>query len=115
MEYDNLIKIYYESLSKTVCLLGSNPDELFTFENLQDELKTVGTFALLLAPIVLQACHADPSNVPNLDEMFDRTATEGTRIELISDLNAEAQLKCGQRLSDVIEDILKFGYFQKID
>lgn len=112
-EFDNLLKVYYESLSKTVRLLGSNPDELFTFENLQDELKICGNYALIMAPTLIQVSLADTSEIMNLDEVFDKSADEGGAIELTSELNDAAKVLFEQRLSDVIEDILQRGYHQK--
>lgn len=112
-EYDNLLNIYYKSLSKTVKLLGSNPDELFTFNDLQSELKAHGKFALIVAPIVIQVSHADSSELSNLDEMCDKVAAGENSQELITGLTEEAMLKCGQRIHDVIEDILTLGYYKK--
>lgn len=113
-EYDNLLKGYYESLSKTVRLLGSNPDELFTFENLHDELKICGNYALILAPMLLQITLADSSERTNLDEVFDKAANGEGSIELTSELSAETKKYYEQRLSEVIDDILNLGYYRKV-
>lgn len=56
-EYQNLVRFYYDTLSRSVELLGSNPDELFTLDNLQAELKRVGYFVLLVAPQYLDLLH----------------------------------------------------------
>lgn len=114
-EYDNLLKVYYESLSETVRLLGSNPDELFTFDNLKEELKICGNYALITAPMLLQVSLADSSEILNLDEMFDKVAAGETTLDLTSDLNERAQLIYEQRLSDVVEDILRLGYYRKVE
>lgn len=73
-EYDNLLRIYYESLSKTVRLLGNNPDELFSFDNLQEELREYGNFVLAVAPIYIQTMLADSSQVNNFDKVGDELA-----------------------------------------
>lgn len=114
-DYDNFIKIYHESLSKTVRLLGSNPDELFSFDDLQNELKKVGVYALLMAPMLLQLQNADQSKIVDQKEMFDKIEEGDNRPELITGLNDEGQGKYEERWQDVIDDILKFGYFRKIE
>lgn len=112
-EYENLLKVYYNSLSNTVKLLGSNPDELFTLNDLKDELRICGNFAFILTPMILQVSLADSSEIANLDEMCDKSA-EGQTVDVLSGLNEKAQLEYGQRLSGVIDDIINLGYYNKI-
>lgn len=113
-EYDNLIQLYHESLSKMVKSLGSNPDELFTLDNLKDELKRCGNYAFLLAPMLISVSLADSSDISNLDEMCDKIADGERRHELITGLSDKAQLEYEQRLNDTVEDLVKLGYYQKI-
>lgn len=114
-EYDNLLKTYHKSLSNTVRLLGSNPDELFTFDDLQSELKKYGNFALLLAPIEIQIGQADSSELTNLDEMFDKMAKGEGRQEFITGLNEKAQSEYNRRLNGVFEDVVdNLGYYRKV-
>lgn len=113
-EYDNLIQLYHESLSKMVKSLGSDPDELFTLDNLKDELKRCGNYAFLLAPMLISVSLADSSDISNLDEMCDKIADGERRHELITGLSDKAQLEYEQRLNDTVEDLVKLGYYQKI-
>lgn len=113
-EYDNLIQLYHESLSKMVKSLGSDPDELFTLDNLKDELKRCGNYAFLLAPMLISVSLADSSEISNLDEMCDKIADGERRHELITGLSDKAQLEYEQRLNDTVEDLVKLGYYQKI-
>lgn len=112
--YDNLLEIYHKSLSRTVKLLGSNPDELFTLNDLKDELRICGNYALLLAPMLISVSLADSSEISNLDEMCDKIAEGETRHELITGLNEQAQFEYDQRLNDVVDDLIELGYYQKI-
>lgn len=93
-------------------LLGSDPNKLFTLDDLKDEMKRCGNYALLMGPIAMQFSLAD--SVPNLDEMFNKTA-EGSNAhtDLITGLNDKAQLQFDQRLNDFLEDILRLGYYRK--
>lgn len=114
MEYDNLLKVYHDSLSNMVKLLGSNPGELFTLNDLKNELKICGNYALLLTPMLLSISLADSSEISNLDEMCDKIADGETRHELITGLNENAQLEYAQRLNDAMDDLIKLGYYNKI-
>lgn len=100
-EYNNLIELYYESLSKTVKLLGSDPDELFTFENLLSELKRFGVYALLMAPMLLQVSLAHSNEISNMDEMFDKVAEGESTIDLVTSLSNERQSEYDRRLNEV--------------
>lgn len=103
-EYENLLRLYHETLSKTVKLLGSDPNELFTFENLQSEMKRCGVYALLLSPLSIQVSQADAS------ELSDRRDENG----LVGGLCKKGQLEYERRLNGVFEDVTRLGYFNKI-
>lgn len=102
MEYENLLQLYYDSLFKTVKLLGSNPNELFTFENSQSELKRCGLYALLLSPLSIQISQADASELTNRD---DETG-------LVGGLSEIRQIEYERRLNGVFEDVTRLGYFK---
>lgn len=111
-EYDNMLKYYHQSLCETVKSLGSNPDELFTLDNLKDELGKCGNYALIMAPMLLQNSLADSSEITNLDEMFDE---DEFTPELISGLSGQGKLEYDRRLNEVFEDICNLGYYRRID
>lgn len=94
--------------------LGSNPDELFTLDNLKDELKRCGNYAFLLAPMLISVSLAESSEISNLDEMCDKIADGERRHELITGLSDKAQLEYERRLNDTVEDLVKLGYYRKI-
>lgn len=94
-------------------LLGSNPNEMFTYENLQSELKEYGNFALVMASMLIQISQADSNEIVNLDEISDKMAGGECRQELITDLKEQSKIIYAQRLSDVIEDIIRLDYYKK--
>lgn len=114
-EYDNLIALYHKSLCNTVKLLGSNPDKLFTLDNLKSELKRCGNFALITVPMIMQVSQADSSEITNMDEMIDKTAENGSELHLVTGLSDERQSEFGRRLNEMVEDIVRLGYYHKID
>lgn len=110
-EYDNLIQLYHNSLSNTVRLLGSDAEELFTINDLQEELKKYGSFVLLMAPMLIQTSVADSSEISNLEEICEKMAVGSERQEIITGLNKTAQLEYDRRLNEVFEDVIdKLGY-----
>lgn len=114
-EYDNILQTYYKSLSKTVKLLGSDPEKLFTYENLQSELKRYGKFLLMLAPIMIQMFLAESSEIKNLDELSDN-AVKGGKIEsLVDGISEKSQLEYDRRLNNILIDVIELGYVSKID
>lgn len=114
-EYDNILKCYYDSLSKTVKLLGSNPDELFTFENLKDDLKRCGNYALIMAPCLLQISLAESSEISNLDEMFDKAADGEATLDIITGLSENGQQEFDRRIGEVFEDVVRLGYYRQVN
>lgn len=111
-EYTNLIRLYYESLSKTVKLLGSDPDKLFTYDDLLAELKRCGVYALLMAPLLLQILQANSNEISNMDEVFDKVANGESKIELVTTLSSKGQSEYDRRLNEVFEDVIAMGYYQ---
>lgn len=104
--------MYYETLSKTVKALGSDPDELFTFEDLLSEVKRFGVYALLMSPMLLQVSLAHSNEISNMDEMFDRVAEGESKINLVTGLSSEGQSEYHRRLNEVFEDVINLGYYQ---
>lgn len=114
-EFDNLIKLYYDSLSKTVKLLGSDPEKLFSLDDLNNELKRCGNFALITAPMILQVSQADSSEVSNMNEMLDNAVENGSEMNLVTGLSGERQLKFGRRLNETVGDIISLGFYHRIE
>lgn len=108
-EYESLLQIYYESVSKTMKLLGSNPNQLFTFENLETEMKRCGKFVLLLGPLVLELALAESDDViVSNDAMSD----ENKSFAFTNGLNEKSQSMYESRLKDIVEDVIRLGYFE---
>lgn len=89
----------------TVRSLGSDPDKLFTFQNLHDELKRCGNLTLILAPMLTEILLADSSELSNLDE--------GDYKDFFAGLSGKDQY--AHRLNEVFGDVLRLGYYRKLD
>lgn len=109
-EYENLLlHFYYDSLSKTITSLGSDPIELFSFENLQNELKRYGCFGLLQTPLILQyLLLTDSYETVNSSDM-----EKECQKHLITESNGRSEY--ARRLNEVFEDIVNLGYYYKMN
>lgn len=77
-----------------VKLLGSNSDQLITYDDLLSEQKRCGMYALWIVPLYSKMLYADNSELSKVDEMFDK------------------RLEHDRRLAEVFEDIINLGYCQ---
>lgn len=110
-DYDNMLRWYYESLSKIVKALGSNLDVLFTFDDLKQELKQSGNIIPVLVPMMLEVMQFDSNDV-NLDDAFNKMA-EGDH-ESGFRLSEQGQHEYVRRLNELFDDIVRLGYYRNI-
>lgn len=85
-------------------MLGSDPEKLFSFENLQDELKRFGNYPLFLGPAVI-AIFTDAV----------KFTASGIEENSTCDANDEIQLRFRERINGALEDISNFGYYRRLD
>lgn len=52
-EFDNLLCMYYDQLTSNIRKMGSDADELYSYDDFMDGLRICGNFALLTAPMLL--------------------------------------------------------------
>lgn len=110
-EYENVLKLYYDTLAKTVRLLGSDPDKLFTYANLKDELKRYGNYLLIMSPLWISTTQDDHSGATDMDEMFDSDNTP----DLVSGFSKAGQQEFDRRINGLLEDIVALGFYRKIE
>lgn len=79
-------------------MLGSDPEKLFTFENLKEELKRYGNFALIVTPLFILSAQIQ-LNETNTDETG------------LSEIN---QMEYDRRINGLLEDVIELGYYRKI-
>ncbi|CAH0695609.1 unnamed protein product [Spodoptera exigua] len=97
--FDKLLDHYYSELSAAMKRLQLNPDEIFSREDFDCELKEKLPSGLLLAIITLPVLTVEMENAPAVDESLDISSFN---VEKTSDLYAE-------RLNGVVNDYVKWG------
>lgn len=109
-EYQNLLRCYHNSLSNTIQRLGSDPEQLFSFDDLQSELKRFGRFAFLISPLMVRIMLADPKDIRNYDDMKN-TEEELKTQKTHGFSSVEVEKAYAERINDVIGDLFSYGYY----
>lgn len=115
LEFESLLTLYYETLSKTIRLLGSDPNELFTFANLKSELKRFGNYALIMGPLwILETQQQHGTNELFTDDMFDKPVSVKNE-PTSGNLRGNGQDEFSRRMRGLMEDIVRLEYYRKIE
>jgi thiamine kinase-like enzyme len=69
--FDEIVNVYYESLSEFLRKLGSDPDKMFPFEELQKQWKRFSLFGLTMLPAIIKVCLSDKDEVNDLAEVAE--------------------------------------------
>lgn len=109
--YDTLLKTYYASVSETIRKLGSDPDKLYTWRNLQAQLRKFGLFALWCGPLIIQLNVASAKDIQDLDE-YAESVEYDDEIDLIRPYDEETQAKYSKWINDLVADLIDYGYVQ---
>lgn len=110
--YDRFIKIYYKNFVNTLEKLGSNAEKLFTFNDLQAQLRRFGKYGLLLAPMLVQVATSDPNEIPDLDDVAIKLQKNPEAIDIINVFGGNKTLNAYNiRMNGVINDTIRLGYY----
>lgn len=107
--YENFLRHYHSSLSDIVTKLGSDPEKLFNFANLKQQMKRCGKYAFLNTPFMVQIMLVDPKDVPSIDEI-STDADNGT-VSIVPAFNSDKQLVYKKRIQDVMNDLVESGLY----
>lgn len=108
-DYENLLKHYHLSLSNTIERLGSDPERLFSYNDLQNELKRYGKFGVIMAPALLRVMLADPKDIRNYEDLGSPEEEE-KHVRTIGISAEDTLIAYRKRLIDLTTDIVNFGY-----
>lgn len=96
-------------MCETIRKLGSDPEKLFTFENLQSQLRKFGEHILLFGPVILSVRMAKAENMENLDEYAERMERDEDA-DLLNDYDDETQTEFTRLVNDLITDLVNYCY-----
>lgn len=108
--YERLLRIFHESVVQVIQLCGSDPNKLMTFDDLQEQLKKLGCFGVIMAPILLQVIVAESNN--DLDQMANELLnadSEQKRVQF-ANFSADSLETYRRRMCDIIDDAQRYGW-----
>lgn len=105
--YDDLLKIYHNSLTELLNSLGGDADAQFPFEALLGQLKKFGKFGVIISFVMIPLILTEVGNLPDLDT-FVKETKENPRSFLQQFSNTDVGYK--QRMSGVLTDAIRYGY-----
>lgn len=109
--YTEILQLYHKSLSTNLTKLGSDASKLFSYEDLQDQLKKFGCYALIIAPMLLNIITAKPDDIPDLDALAEEFKDKSIEDGMKAFMNDASVDKFNARVRDVVQDILRLGYY----
>lgn len=89
--YDDLIKIYHDSMSEIITKLGSDPKKLCPFDELQCQFRQFGLYGVILGPMLIQTTVLEEAIV-------------------VKRLQGSSAIKFRELVSDVLQDAARFGW-----
>lgn len=107
--YDELLHLYYDQLSSNIRKLGSDPDSLYSFEQLLEGFKFGGNFGFVTIPCILIFILAKNDDLLEIKNFSGSSETNA-----IKDFVGETAEEFKKRATDVVDDLLRFGYFREI-
>lgn len=107
--FETLLKTYYSSLSETIKKLGSDPNKLYTYENLESQMRKFGDFALLCAPMIVQLRVAGEKDVGNLDD-YAELVEKGDEPDLLNEFDEDTNKVYSAWINDIVTDLVDYGY-----
>lgn len=113
--YDELMDVYYKSLSNFVTRLGSDPEKVFPRSAFDDQLKRFGKFGLSMAIMTLPVFTSNPEDIPELDdiaEQFKEAQDKGENIKM-DEISFQSEKTLGvyeKRMKGVLQDMYRLGY-----
>lgn len=111
-EYHNLLRIYHSSLTDMIRKLGSNPEKLFSFDDLQIQMKKCGKFAMLMTPVLIQIMLANAEDISNMDDVSQQMDKKEKNVGIVKVLTCEKTKQAyKKRIQEIISDILKYDLY----
>lgn len=113
--YTDLIKYYYAVLSDTITKLGSDPNVLFRFTDLENELRASGGFILIMGTLVIQYALAQANDLRNIDEYCEQLANRindsnnNAAPSLLKSISEKTDPRIAA-INDLVGDVITYGF-----
>lgn len=109
-QYHNLLRHYHESLSNAIKRLGSDPEVLFTYHDLENELKRFGKYPFLVGPMQTQMQVAKSQEIADLDD-FSESIVKENKVDFVTSYD---EVEYAHRINNLFDDLVRLGYWNSI-
>ncbi|EAT35124.1 AAEL012683-PA [Aedes aegypti] len=107
--YDEMIRIYYDSLKQLLEKLGGDPSRQFPYTALLRQLKACGKFGILMAVFMVPMLCTENQDLPDMDEAAEKYK-ESQEFDTSFIANVKSEDKYKSRMAAVIRDVIRYGY-----
>lgn len=109
--YEELIEYYYETVRAHLSALGCDAVKVFPYDEFRNHLKKFGKFVLFVAMMALPIICTPNEDLPDLSKLMDNlNGNAENTVEFIDAFNAEKNVNFVSRMSDVVRDMVNYGY-----
>lgn len=95
-------------MSTFLTKLGSDPQKLFTFNDLEDQFRRFGKYGLIFAPILIGVMVSESKDIIDMDSIKSDSEADG-----LVTLNERSKILLKNRMSSVIQMAIKWGWVQE--
>lgn len=89
--------------------MGSDPEQLFSFETMQDHFRKFGKFGMILSTMLLPMMTAESGMAIDLDALSDKVV-DGAEFDGSVFVSEKSRNRLATRLRDVIIDMVRLDY-----
>ncbi|XP_050070020.1 uncharacterized oxidoreductase dhs-27-like [Anopheles maculipalpis] len=112
--YQQLLAIYYNSLSEHLHNLGGNVERQFPRSAFREQLKKFGRYGLVMSMMVLPIICTPNDELPDTDTAMEEFMNEmnngNSEVGLVYGTTEKAAIRYKKRMSGNIRDAIRFGY-----
>lgn len=109
--YEEMIDLYYSSLSTMVAKLKHDVNELFPRSALDDQLLEFGHYGILMGMFLVPMMCTQAEELPDIEAMAKRMKETEQLNESFFKATESNKDAYSKRMSDVVKDCIRYGYF----
>lgn len=106
--YTELLNIYHDALTDIVRRLGSDPEKLFRLEDLMEELKACGKYAVIIGVSMVPFVLSEPNEIADMEEYSVRFAKGEKATLFTSDINPNSVYS--EAVNEIVGDVIAYGF-----
>ncbi|KAL3277108.1 hypothetical protein HHI36_012466 [Cryptolaemus montrouzieri] len=95
--FDLLLETYYKSLSSSIRNLGSNPDELFTYEQLKQHWQKYSHIGIIISIVIIKLELLDKADAPDMAKLTE----DGENVDDYLNVKVRNQEEYNRRILEI--------------